>query len=65
MISEALEFRVEGGRVSLSWCRCVGIHGYCGLGGGWDSGGRWYAYETNPGGLVASREMPEHIPNAR
>ena len=29
MISEALEFCVEGGRVSHSWCMCVVSHGYC------------------------------------
>ena len=34
MISEALEIRVEGGRVSHSWCMCVVGHGYGGLGGG-------------------------------
>ena len=28
MISEALELRVEGVRVSHSWCMCVVSHGY-------------------------------------
>ena len=31
MISEALELRVEGRRVSHSWCMCVICHGYGGL----------------------------------
>ena len=36
MISEALELRVEGGRVSHSCCMGVVCHGYGGLGGGMD-----------------------------
>ena len=39
MISEALEQRVEGGRVSHSWCMCVVSHGYDGVGGSTDGGG--------------------------
>ena len=30
---EALELRMESGRVNLSWCMGVDSHGYCGLGG--------------------------------
>ena len=36
MISEALELRVEDGRVSHCWCMCVVCHGYVGLGGSRD-----------------------------
>ena len=39
MISEALEMREEGGRVSHSWCMCVVSHGYGECGVGWDRGG--------------------------
>ena len=48
MILVALEFRVESGRVSHSWCRCVVSHGYGGLGGGRDGGGGWYVCDTKP-----------------
>ena len=34
VISEALEQRVEGRRVSYSWCVCVVSHGYGVLGAG-------------------------------
>ena len=33
IISDALELRVNGGRVSHSWCMCVVSHGYGGLDG--------------------------------
>ena len=39
MVSETLELRVEGGRVSHSWCMCVVSHGNGGLGGSMDGGG--------------------------
>ena len=48
MISEALKLRMEGGRVSHTWCVCVVSHGYVGLGGGRDGGGGWSACETKP-----------------
>ena len=41
MISETLELRVEGGRVNHSCCMCVDGHGYGGLGGGRNGGGKW------------------------
>ena len=50
MTSEAIELRVEGGRVSHSWCMCVVGHGNSGLGVGRDGGGGWHAYGTKPGG---------------
>ena len=43
MISEALVLRVEGGRVTHSWCMCVVSHCYGGLGIGRDGVGGWYA----------------------
>ena len=43
MTLEALELRVEGGRVSDSWCVCVVSHGYVGLGGRRDGGGVLHA----------------------
>ena len=47
MISEALELRLHGGRVSHSWCMCVVGHGY-----GWfDGGDGWYTCVTKPGVL--------------
>ena len=52
MISEALELRVEGGRVSQGWCMCVVSHGYGGLGGGRDGGGGRYACGTKPRGWL-------------
>ena len=57
MISEALDLRVEGGRVSNSWCMDVVSHGYGGLGQGW----RWWTVfmQDKARGLVACREMPE------
>ena len=64
MISEALELRVEGGRVSHSWCMCVVSDSYGRLGGGRDGGGGWHACGTKPRGLVASRQMQEHIQSA-
>ena len=36
---EALELRVEGGRVSHSWCMCEVIHGYGRLCGDRDEDG--------------------------
>ena len=51
MISEAPELRVEGGRVSHSWCLCIVNHGYGGLGGGRDGCGGWYVCGTKPGGV--------------
>ena len=62
MISEALELRMEGGRVSDCWCRCVVSRG---LGGGRDGGVGWHACMTMPSLLVACREMPEYSPSAR
>ena len=50
MISEALELREEGVRVSLSWCMCVVSHDCGGLGGGRGGVGGWYACGTHPGG---------------
>ena len=38
MISDSLELRVDGGRVSHSLCMCVAIHVYGGLVGGRDGG---------------------------
>ena len=35
MISEALELRMEGGRVSHIWCMCVVRYGYGWLGRAW------------------------------
>ena len=43
MLSEALELRLKGGRVSHSSCMCVVSHGYGRLGEGKDGGGGWYA----------------------
>ena len=65
MISEALELRLEGGRVSHSWCMCVVTHGYSGLGVGRVSDGGWYVCGTKQWWLVEFWEMPEHIPCAR
>ena len=39
MISEALEFCMESGRVSHGWCMVVVSHGYGGLGGSRVGGG--------------------------
>ena len=61
-ISEALELRVEGGQDSHIWCMSVASHGY---GGGRDGGGGWFACGTNPSGMVAYHEMPEHVPSVR
>ena len=41
MISEKLQPREEGGRVSHSWCMCVISHVYGEFGWGWDGGGGW------------------------
>ena len=49
MILEALEQHVEGELVSESRCMCVVGHGYCGMTGGRDGGGGWYACGTKPG----------------
>ena len=65
MISEALELRVEGGRVSHCWCMCVVGHGYGWFDGGWDGGRGWYSCGTKQRGLVAFQVMPEHFPSAR
>ena len=50
MISEALRLRVEGGRVSHSWCMGVDGDGCGELGGGMDGDGGWYACGRIPGG---------------
>ena len=39
--------------------------GWVGLGRVGDGSGEWYASETKPRGLVASRMMPEHLPSAK
>ena len=65
MISDALELRMEGGRVSHSWYLCVVSHGNGGLGWGKNGGSGCYVCGTKPGGLVACREMTEHFPSAR
>ena len=39
IISETLELRMEGGRVSRSWCVCVVSHRNGGIGGGLNGGG--------------------------
>ena len=60
LISQALELRVEGRRVSHSWCMCVVSHGNGGMGGGRDGG--WYARGTKPGVGHMSRDagsLPE------
>ena len=63
MISETLELRVEGGRISHSCCMCEVSHGYGGLGHGL---GWWMGcIPDKVKGLVACWEMPEHIPSAR
>ena len=61
MISQALVQRMEGRRVSHSWCTCVDILGNGGLGGGGDG---MHARQSQ-GGLVACQEMPDHFPSAR
>ena len=38
-------------------------HGYGLLGGGRGGGGGWYAFWTNPRGLVTCRLMPERFPS--
>ena len=65
MISEALEWHLEGSRVRLN-CR-IGVvnHGYGGLCGCWDGGGGWYACGTKPGRLVECQEMLESFQSAR
>ena len=63
MVSEALELRVYGGRVSHGWHMGVVNHGYGGLFRSRDAGGGLYAHWTKPGVLVACREMPEHFPS--
>ena len=65
MIWKSLELRVEGGRVSHSWCMCVVSHGDGWLGGGRYGCGGWHAWGTKPGGFVVCREMPEHFMSAR
>ena len=65
MMSEALELRVEGGRVNHSWCMCVVSHGYGGLSGDKDGGGGWYVCGTKPMVLLACGVMSEHFPCAR
>ena len=42
---------------------CIISHGYDGLGGGWDGDGGWYECGMKPGGLVACREMSDHLPS--
>ena len=39
----------------------VACHGYGGLGGDRDGVGVWYACRIKPGGLIAYREMLEHL----
>ena len=52
MISQALELRVEGRRVSHSWFKCVVSHGYGRFGGSRDGGGGlWIACWTKSGGV--------------
>ena len=65
MISEALELRVERGRVSHSRCMCVVSYAFGGLGGGRDGGGGSYAYGRKSRLLIACREMSEHFLSAR
>ena len=65
MVSEARELRVEGGRVSHIWCKCVLSQGYDGLGGGRNGGGGWHVCWTKPWGLVACRETTYHYLSAR
>ena len=65
MISEALELRVEGARVSNCWSMGVVTHGYGGLGGGRYLGGGLYACGTKRWRSVACWEMLEHFPSAR
>ena len=50
MISEAIDLRMEGERVSHSWYMGVVSHGDGGLIGGRDGGGAWHACGTKPGG---------------
>ena len=61
---EALELRMEGGRVSHSWWMCVISHCYGVLGVYMDGIGGWYAYGIEPGWLFACREIPEHFLSA-
>ena len=56
MISEVLEFPVDGGRVTHSQCMCIISHSLDGDGG-------WYECGMKPGGLVACREMSDHLPS--
>ena len=62
MVSEALELRMESGRVSFIWCMCVVCHGYGGLG--------WAGMEVVDGmragqSLGVCCVMPELFPSAR
>ena len=50
MLSEVLELRVEGGKVSHSWCMRVVSHGYGRQGGKRGEGGGSHACGTKPGG---------------
>ena len=65
MVSEALELRMQGGRVSECGCMCVVGHGNGGLGWCRDGGGGWLACRAKPGGLFACQEMSKHFPSAR
>ena len=62
MISEELEFCMEGGQVSHSWCMCVVIAMVAWVGGG-GGGGGWHAFVTKPRGLVACRETTGLFPS--
>ena len=65
MMFEALRLYTKSGQVSHSWCMCVVNHGFGGLDGGRDGGGGWYSCGIKSGGMVACREMLEHISSAR
>ena len=58
MVSEELELRVQGGRISHRWCMCV-VVAMVGLVGA----GREVVDGMHEG-LVAWRGMPEHFPSA-
>ena len=63
MISEALELRVLGGRVSHSWCMGAVCHGY----GGWVGAEMDVVDGIHAGkmGLFACQKMPEHFSSTR
>ena len=62
--SKALELRVEGGRVSHSWCMCVVVMAMVGwMGQGWN----WclVGMQDKARGLVACQKMTEYILSVR